>query len=247
MKLTFIFLFLFTLHIVHCARVSSRVPRPRSFSAEVRVLVVEMARANGYKKFDKCHIVDWDFIAHMILRYKRGTLARRRIAQFYKRGTLTKRRMAQFYKHGKLARNQMTQFINDLAKIHRSASFFDALKSATTRKLVTLTVKYKAAAKKALATGNTQKLAKALFNIPSNLYPGDQRNNRSIKNRLDPPKAELVTGGRSDEATRIAKNLYAKYKRLGLAIYPDPSSPLTRAKSSDKPPGDTSGDYVTIV
>ena len=209
--------------------------------------MVEMARANGYRKFDKCHIVDWDFIAHMILRYKRGTKTRRQMTQFRKHWTLTRKRMVQFKIRGKLARMQMTQFINDLAKFHRSASFFDALKSATARKLATLTAKYKAEAKKALATGDTRKLARSLFNMPSNLYPGDPRNNRSIKNRLDPPKAESTTGGRSDEATQIAKNLYAKYKRIGLTIYPDPSSPLTRAKSSDKPPGDTSGDYVTIV
>ena len=219
MKITLIFLFFFALHIVHSLKAPPKPQRPRSFSTEVRVLLAKMAKENGYMKFDKCHIVDWDFMAKMILRYKSGTLTK----------------------------TEMTKFINNLAKIHKSASFYDALKGTTRKELVTLTNKYHADAKRALATRNTLKLARSLFNMPSNLYPGDQSNNRSIKNRLDPPKADSGTGGRSDEATQHAKHLYAKYKADGLNIYPDPSSPTTRAKSSDTPPGDTSGDYVTIV
>ena len=88
-------------------------------------------------------------------------------------------------------------------------------------------------------------LAKSLFNIPSNLYPGDQNNNRLLQGRLDPPKHERTTGGRSNDASNHAKALYAKYQEDELQIYPDPSS-STRALSSDKPPDDESNDYVTI-
>jgi len=219
MKITLIFLLFFTLHVIQSAKAPPKPQRPRSFSTEVRLLMANMAKENGYGKFDKCHIVDWDFMAKMIQRYKSGTLTK----------------------------TKMTKFISDLAKIHKSASFYDALKGTTKKTLTTLTKKYEADAKNALATGNNAKLARSLFNIPSNLYPGKQSNNRSIKNRLDPPKVESLAGGRSDEATQHAKNMYAKYKRDGLNIYPDPASPATRAKSSDRPPRDTSGDYVTIV
>ena len=219
MKITFVFLLFFTLHAVHSLKAPPKAKRPSSFPRNVIVLLKKMSIENGYVNFDKCHIVNWDFIAKMVQKYKSGTLTK----------------------------TEMTKFINNLAKIHKSASFYDALKATTRRELVTLTNKYHADAKHALATGKMWMLERSLFSIPSNLYPGDQSNNRSIKNRLDPPKAESTTGGRSDEATQHAKHLYAKYKADGLNIYPDPSSPTTRAKSSDTPPGDTSGDYVTIV
>ena len=214
MKLATFLLFLFTLHTA----LSTRPSRPSNFASEVRDLLADMAAANGYGRFDKCHIVHWDFMADMIEQYDSGT----RTTAY------------------------MTTFINDLAKIHTDASFYKALTGNTNAELKTLATKYQGKATAALGSGDMKELAKALFNIPSNLYPGDFSNNRSIKNRLDPPKKGSKTV-RTDDGTKTAKALYAKYHPHGLNIYPDPSSPLTRAKSSDIPPGDTSGDFVTVV
>ena len=180
--------------------------------------MADMAAANWYGKFDKCHIVHWDFMADMIEQYDSGTRTKA----------------------------YMTTFINNLAKIHTDASFYKALTACTRKELKTLTTTFHTKATAALGSGDMKELAKALFNMPSNLYPGNLSNNRSIKNRLDPPKKGSNTV-RTDDGTKTAKALYAKYYPHGLNIYPDPSSPLTRAKSSDTPPGDTSGDYVTIV
>jgi len=224
MKSIVIFLFLFCIHAAFSGKPKAKPPpakpsRPKTFTKEVTDLMSTFAKSNGYKKFDKCHIVHWDFMAT--------------ITQSYLSGTVTKK--------------QMTTFINDLAKIHTDASYYDELTGAMKTKLKTMTAKYKKDALNALASGDIGDLTKFLYNMPSNLYPGNLSNNRSIKNRLDPPKKEAATGGRSDDGTKISKYWYKTYKKLGLNIYPDPSSPTTRAKSSDKPPGDTSGDYVTVV
>jgi len=214
MRFAIFLLLTFTLQAV----LSTKPKRPSNFATEVKDLLADMATANGYGKFDKCHIVHWDFMADMIDEYDRGARSKA----------------------------DMTTFINDLASIHTDASFYKTLTPSTKTDLSTLTTKYQGKATAALGSNDMTELAKALFNIPSNLYPGNLSNNRSIKNRLDPPKAGSKTV-RTDDATQTAKDLYRDYKGDGLNIYPDPASPATRAKSSDIPPGDTSGDYVTIV
>ena len=214
MKLAIFLLLLFTLHTA----LSTKPTRPSYFASEVKSLLADMARANGYTRFDKCHIVYWDFMADMIDQYDSGTRTKA----------------------------YMTTFINDLAKIHTDATFYKALPANTNADLKTLAAKYQGNAIAALRSGDMKELAKALFNIPSNLYPGDSSNNRGIKNRFDPPKKGSNTV-RTDDGTTTAKALYAKYHPYGLDAYTDKSSPLTRAKSSDIPPGDTSGNYVTIV
>jgi len=214
MRLAIFLLLSFTLHAV----LSTKPKRPSNFATDVKDLLADMASANWYGKFDKCHIVHWDFMAKMINEYDSGTRTKQ----------------------------DMIIFINDLAKIHTDASFYKTLTACTKTELKTLTTTYHSKATAALGSNDMTELAKALFNIPSNLYPGNLSNNRSIKNRLDPPKAVSKTV-RSDDATQTAKALYKKYHGYGLNIYPDPASPLTRAKSSDIPPGDASGDYVTIV
>ena len=215
MRFAIFLLLTFTLQAV----LSTKPKRPSNFATEVKDLLADMATANWYGKFDKCHIVHWDFMADMIDEYDSGTQTKA----------------------------DMTTFINDLAIIHTDASFYKTLTACTKTELKTLTTTYHSKATAALGSDDMTELAKALFNIPSNLYPGNLSNNRSIKNRLDPPKKEATTGGRSDDGTQAAKDLYKDYKGDGLIIYPDPASPATRAKSSDIPPGDASGDYVKVV
>jgi len=214
MRLAIFLLLTFTLHAV----LSTKPKRPSGFATDVKGLLADMATANGYGRFDKCHIVHWDFMAKMIDEYDSG----------------------------RLTNAKMTTFIDDLAKIHTDATFYLTLTLGTQTELKTLTTKYHSRATAALLSNNMAELAKALFNIPSNLYPGNLSNNRSIQNRLDPPKKGSKTV-RTDDATQAAKDLYKDYEGDGLIIYPDPASTPNRAKSSDIPPGDTSGDYVTIV
>jgi len=214
MRLAIFLLLSFTLHAV----LSTKPKRPSGFDKEVKDLLADMATANGYGRFDKCHIVHWDFMADMI----------------------------DDYDTGKRTNAEMSTFIDDLAKIHTDASFYQTLTPSTKTDLKTLTTTYHTKATAALVSNDMADLAKALFNIPSNLYPGNLSNNRSIKNRLDPPKAGSKTV-RTSDATKTAKALYKDYQKWGLNIYPDPASPATRAKSSDIPPGDTSGDYVKVV
>ena len=221
MKIISILLFTIILHEVYSVKIPPppKVPRPSAFAAEVNTLLRKMATENGYgTKFDRCHIVPWKFMGDRILDHK----------------------------NGKMSNTKMNNFIKDLAKIHKSASFYQELQKSTKAELETLTTKYKNDALAAVKTGDTNKLAKSLFNMASNLYPGDRSNNRSIQNNLDPPKEESTTGGRSTEATPIAKLLYRKYQPDGLTAMHDPSTPAN-VKSSDKPPGDTSGDYAKIT
>ena len=222
MKIISIFLLAIILYEVYSVKSPPRPPaiaRPSGFTTEVGKLLKEMATANGYTKFDRCHIVPWKFMGSMILDHK----------------------------NGKISNAKMNKFINDLARIHKSASFYDALPKSTKTELLTLTTKYRDEALALVKSGSTTDLAKRLFNIPSNLYPGDRSNNRSIQNNLDPPKEESASGGSSKRATAIAKLLFKKYEPSGLTAMFDPSAPGVRVKSSDKPPSDKSGDYVKII
>ena len=135
-------------------------------------------------------------------------------------------------------------FIEDLAKIHTDASFYNALKKDTQTNLDEMTNDYKSDARTHLQNGETNNLKKDLFNIPSNLYPGDPSNNMSIQGNLDPPRKKTTTGGRSNDATDQAKALYKKYQGDGLSISSDDPTSLI-AKSSDKLPN-TDENYVTM-
>ena len=224
MKIALIFLLSITLHGAFSVKYiksakSTSVRRPASFATDVQNLLKDMASANGYTgRFDRCHVVPWKFIGHMIEEYAKG----------------------------KLAKTRMITFVNDLARIHYGAAYYDVLSKATQKSLRDMTSDYKAGALAAVGTRNMKELAKMLYNMPSNLYPGDPTNNRSIQNNLDPPKEESGTGGRSQDAVPSAVTLLTKYSRNGLTAKDDPSAPGRRVKSSDKPPGDTTGDYVNI-
>ena len=140
--------------------------------------------------------------------------------------------------------DNMIEFINDLAKIHKNASLYKALKEPQQDELKKLTNAYREEAIATLAVRDTGKLSIALFNISSSLYLGDSSTNNCIQGNLDPPR-KGTKAVRSDYDTDQAKILYAIYNVKGLGIRSDFSSP-TKAKSSDKPPGATE-DYVTIV
>ena len=226
MKISLIFLLSITLHGVFSGRPAAtkppavKVTRPSSFATRVNDLILDMATANGYSaKFDRCHVVPWKFMATMI-----ENLA-----------------------NGKLPQSKMRSFINDLARIHKSATYYQRLSKATKKTLTDLTNVYKADALAAVKSVRTSALKTALYNMPSNLYPGDRSNNRSIQNNLDPPKAASSSGKRSKEAVQWAKNFLANYAQYGLTALDDPSAPGVKVKSSDIPPGDTSGDYVKII
>ena len=227
MKISIIFLLSIALHGVFTVNAvkspkTKKLPgvtRP-GFDKDVNNLIKDMANVNGYTaKFDRCHVVPWKFIATMVDEFTNGNLPKGR----------------------------MNTFIKDLARIHKSASFYYALSKTTKKTLENLTNNYKTNALAAVKAKDPKKLARMLFNIPSNLYPGDRRNNRSIQDNLDPPKEELGSGGRSNEAVQGAKTFLAKYAKYGLTAKDDPSAPGVKVKSSDIPPGDTSGDYVKII
>ena len=90
--------------------------------------------------------------------------------------------------YDKLGNSNMIKFIDDLAKIHKDASFYDALDKGTQDTLDEVTNDYLLRAKEHLENGNTAELAKDLYNLPSNLYPGNPSNNLSIQGNLDPPR-----------------------------------------------------------
>ena len=199
--------------IVKRAKPPAPIPRPSSFASDVNKLLSDMADENKYnKKFDRCHILPWQFLRDMITKYSSNT-------------------------------RRMQTFINDLSQIHTGATYYLVLKSATRKTLRSLTAKYRTEALKALTNGNTKELANKLYNMPSNLYPGDPTNNRSIQNNIDAPKED--SSGRSTTASAVAKMLFTTYRVEGLTMLSKPGDP-TMAKTSDKPPGDTTGDYVTI-
>ena len=205
--------------IVKRAKPPAPIPRPSSFASDVNKLLSDIAKENRYpnSKFDRCHVVPWQFLRDMIVKYNSK----------------------------KITKTVMQNFVNDLGQIHKSATFYIVLKSATRKTLATLTTKYYTNAIKALNSGNTKELVKSLYNIPSNLYPGDPKNNRSIQDNFDAPKEESATGGRSTTASAVAQSLFRTYSAYGLTKLNKPGS-TTMGKTSDKPPGDTTGDYVTI-
>ena len=199
------------------AKPPAPIPRPSSFASDVNRLLSDIAKENKYTTFDRCHVVPWQFLRDMIVKFNSK----------------------------KINKTVMQNFVNDLAQIHKSATFYIVLKSATRKTLATLTTKYHTNAIKALNSGNTKELVKNLYNMPSNLYPGDPRNNRSIQDNFDAPKEDSGTGGRSTMASTVAKSLFRTYSAYGLSKLNKPGS-TTMAKTSDKPPGDTTGDYITI-
>ena len=224
MKIGIIFLLVLALHAASSSELSARarkpptIPRPSSFSSKVVALLGQMAKANRYTRYDKCHIIPWQFMRDMVVKYS----------------------------NKQISKGVMKTFIKGIAQIHKDAAFYDALPRATKTTLATLTKMYETDAQNALTSGNMKLLITSLFNMPSNLYPGDPSNNRSIRNNIDAPKELASSGfGRTTDATTVAKRLFAKYSRYGLTKFSKPGS-FTMAKTSDKPPGDTTGDYVTI-
>ena len=222
MKIIFLLFTALTLQAVASSEIVKRakppapIPRPRSFASDVNKLLSDMADENKYmKKFDRCHILPWQFLRDMITKYNSN----------------------------QINKNQMKTFINDLSQIHTGATYYVVLRSSTRKTLKSLTSKYCTEALKALDNGNTKELANKLYNMPSNLYPGDPTNNRSIQNNIDAPKED--SSGRSTTASAVAKMLFTTYRVHGLTMLSKPGD-STMAKTSDKPPGDTTGDYVTI-
>ena len=206
--------------IVKRAKPPFKISRPSCFASDVNGLLTGIAKENRYpnSKFDRCHVVPWQYLRDMIVKYANNAIS------------LT----------------TMRNFVDDLAQIHKSATFYKVLKPGTKATLTALTDKYRKNAIKALTSGKFTELAKQLYNMPSNLYPGDPGNNRSIKDNFDAPKEDSATGGRSTTASAVAKMLFAKYgKTMGLTKLDKPGD-QTMAKTSDKPPGDTTGDYVTV-
>ena len=138
--------------------------------------------------------------------------------------------------------DKVNAFIEDLAEIHKDATFYNKLDVTWKEYTQTNTTKFKNAAKQALAEENMEDLEEMLNTIPSNLYPGKDEINKEIAENLDPPKKDNGSKERSNEATQHAKELYAKYKDSGLNIKEDSG----KALSSDYPPGDSSAKYITI-
>jgi len=223
MKISSLLFAAFILHAVSSSEIVERakppapIPRPSSFASDVNGLISDMAKANKYTRFDRCHILPWQFLRDMITKYNSKTINK----------------------------NQMKTFINDLSQIHTSATFYTVLKSGTRKTLKDLVAKYLKEALKALDNDNTKELASKLYNMPSNLYPGDPTNNRSIQNNIDPPKKDSNSGGRSTTASTVAHNLFTTYGTFGLTAFSKPGFP-NMVKTSDKPPGDTTGDFITI-
>ena len=214
MSITICLLLSLMLHApLHVHAAAEDLKRP-DFYSEVKELLGDMAEENKYETntFDRCHIVPWGFIKNRINENK-----------------------------------NLDDFIDDLAEIHDDAAFYKNVKAENQEKIKKFTEDYKAAAKeiikdKYLTFEDKKKLAKSLFNFPSNLYPGDEKINKEIANNLDPPKKVKGSEERSNEATEHAKELYMKYKDSGLNIKEDSG----KALSSDKPPDDSSDKYITI-
>ena len=132
-------------------------------------------------------------------------------------------------------------FIDDLATIHTDAAFYKKLSDKSKTDIDSITEEYKTAAKKAARDKDMNMLANTLFNIPSNLFPGDNAITGKIGERqMNPPK-KGVGAHRINQATDHAKQLYKSYHDSGLEIHSDR---LGRALSSDRPP---KNDYITIT
>ena len=194
--------------------------RPRSFHSEIKGLLSKMAKENGYTEYDKCHIIPWQFMKDMVVKH---------------------------WQH-RITNKTMHTFILNLADSHSTAAFYKALSDDTQKALTKSANKYKKCALDALNRGDSTDLLKCLFNMPSNLYPGDPSNNRSIKDNLDPPKeANKRSGARTGKASRKAEALYQLYTSLGLTTKDEVNGNDIRIKTADKPPGDHTGDFITIV
>ena len=190
--------------------------RPYDFDPNVKMLLEKMAHANGYRLniYDSCHIVPWKFIKDMVN-----------------------------------IKSNLKDFINDLAVIHDDAAFFKKLGETEKRDIRKYTKEYQKEAIRYDIHRDKENLKTMLFNFPSNLYPGNGRINKKIAEKFDPPRKGKEIDSlnneikRVGEASRHAKDLYKKYKALGLQIVADRSG---KALSSDKPPGDDSYEYIEI-
>lgn len=177
---------------------------PSPISTEVDKLLEEMAKANGYTDFDKCHIVPWSFIKKMVLDNK----------------------------NEKISNSTLSTFIEDLAKNHEDAEFYDALLSTTKENLENLTKKYKEEAESAKEDGNMEQLATALYNMPSNLYPCHMNNTGDNKDALNSPKAKGSGKNGTANATANTKKLFDTYEEYGLTKLDKPGDG-DMMKSSD--------------
>ena len=193
------------------------IKRP-NFYSPITELLNDMAEDNGYKAFDKCHVLSWKFMQEVVAKHWSK----------------------------KVDKKYMQQFILQLATKHTDAAFYKALSPTTKKDLLTLTKDFKERALDALDAEDSKQLQKYLFNMPSNLYPGDSTRNRMIQENLDPPKKASPTGARTNEASLRAKLLYKKYRGRGLTVKPDPTN-VAMVLSSDKPPKDKSKDYIKIT
>ena len=166
---------------------TSEMQEPSSVPSEVENLLEEMAKANGYTDYDTCHIVPWSFIKKMALDSKNETISNR----------------------------TLSTFIEDLAKIHEDAAFYDPLSSDTKGKLENLTKKYQEGAETAMNDGNMEEAATALYNMPSNMFPCSKNNTSGNTDTLNPPKA-MGSGNGTAEVSSNAKKLYETYEEYGL-------------------------------
>ena len=143
------------------------------------------------------------------------------------------------------SKRNLNELIDDLAKIHEDAAFYEKLNPETKEKIKKETEIQKSKAREAVKNNEMKYLRSLLFNIPSNLYPVNRSIKTKIPGKFDPPRKGMKTRDgnveRLPEASKIAKYLYNKYKALGLEIAADD---LGRAQTSDVPPKDV---YITIT
>ena len=215
-----IFLLSSILYEAFSAKTAPRNGAKRSFKNKIRTLFDAVAVANKYqispRNFDLCHIVPAKFINKMVDQYS----------------------------NKQISTIKMNKFINDLAKVEKKAAFYYLSPLPTKLDLETLTQENKEEAIDFMNKGNIEGLKEALYNMPSNLFPGSSSINRSIQDNIDPPKV-MGPDGRLNEATSNAKELYENYKEDGLTKV-NKEGDTTMAKSSDSPPGDDSDLYVKM-
>lgn len=201
-----------------------KFPRP-TFFGKVNSLLDDMAEDNGYswrekRNYHKCHIVPWNFMEQMIRQFNSKKLS----------------------STTGVTLNVTLNFIEDLTTIHVDATFYKNLGGDTSKKLKD---RVKDEREIALALldqffylktnkdirEQKYKLLKRLFNMPSNLFPGNAPSNMGIKDRFDPPRKDRK-GSRSNAATTKAKDIFKKYQSNGLIGYNDKTYPA-KIKSSD--------------
>lgn len=132
----------------------------------------------------------------------------------------------------------LQELIDDLSEKHSDATFYKKHKGSTRTTLNSLINRYKTKANQALQNDEAG-LLKALFNMPSNLFPGDSSINKSVQGNFDAPRKGTASS-RGDQATKQAKELWVKYQGDGLTVRIDLNNRPkgTWAKSSDNPPTD---------